>query len=452
MVQTNISTLFMDKNATSDIALKTLQNLQQLKPQVRFVRFQWQDLSGLLRGRIAPIEYALQLATTKKHIRLSPVGLHCAVDNSFIPWLDLRGMHCLVADWSSLRIINENAPGPAYATVMCGVVGSSIEHPTPSSSLCPRGALANVIRKASEKHGVHFLVGFEVEFEIVRLDSSTGEVVPVSAGFGRYAVDGLRDPSFQYVEEAVQELLDSGVNIQEVHSEGGVGQYEITLGPLQPLQAVDQLVLVHDTLKRVLTRHGLIANMSPVSIAREGQGTGQHTHISINPPINEDNFLAGILGRLPALCAFTLPYPVSYARVKPTLAGDVVAFGSHHRGTAIRKINPGHWEVRCVDATANMYLSLAAIFSAGLLGYQNEEPLVWQDAALTENASVLEKAERMPATVDESLDALDEKFENIEAMMESKVVKHYLEIKRWESNRVKEMDTKEVRALFTRLF
>lgn len=72
--------------------------LQQLKPQVHFVCFQWQDVPGLLRGNIVPIGYALQLATVKKHIWLSPVGLHRAVDNSFIPWLDLRGMHCLVAD------------------------------------------------------------------------------------------------------------------------------------------------------------------------------------------------------------------------------------------------------------------------------------------------------------------------------------------------------------------
>lgn len=98
MVQTNIFTHFMDVNTTSDIALKALQNLQQLKPQVHFVCFQWQDVPGLLRGNIVPIGYALQLATVKKHIWLSPVGLHRAVDNSFIPWLDLRGMHCLVAD------------------------------------------------------------------------------------------------------------------------------------------------------------------------------------------------------------------------------------------------------------------------------------------------------------------------------------------------------------------
>lgn len=123
---------------------------------------------------------------------------------------------------------------------MCGIVGSSIEKPTPSSSLCPRGTLANVIRKASEKHGVHLLVGFEFGFEIVRLDSSTDEVVPVSAGFGRYAMDGLRGPSFEYVEETGN----------------------------RPAYA--------------------------------------YLH---QPPINEDNFLASILGRLPALCAFTLPYP-----------------------------------------------------------------------------------------------------------------------------------------------
>ncbi|EYE92832.1 uncharacterized protein EURHEDRAFT_415218, partial [Aspergillus ruber CBS 135680] len=53
----------------------------------------------------------------------------------------------------------------------------------------------------------------------------------------------------------------------------------------------------------------------------------------------------------------------------------------------------------------------------------------------------------MPTTVDDALNALDGKFEDIEAMVESKVVKHYLGIKRWESNWVKEMDTKEVRFL-----
>ncbi|OQE16323.1 hypothetical protein PENFLA_c028G01663 [Penicillium flavigenum] len=452
MCQAVISPPFLaDDNPSTNIALKTLQNLRQLNPQVRFVRFQWQDLSGLLRGRVALIEYALQLATTKKNIRLSPIGLHCIVDNSFIPGLDFQGMHLLVADWSSLRIINENAPGPSYATVMCSVVSSSLKQLVPSSSICPRGALANVIRKASEKYGVHFLVGFEVEFEVVKIDS-TGDVVLQGAGLGRYCVDGLRDPCFQYVEEAVQELLDSGALIQEFHSEGAVGQYEITLGPLPPLQAVDQLILVHDTLKRVFTRHGLIANMSPVSVAGQGQGTGQHTHISINPPIKEDNFLAGILKRLPGLCAFTLPHDVSYPRVKPSLAGDTVAWGTHHREAPLRKVNPGHWEIRCVDATANMYLSLAAILSAGLLGYQNGEPLVWVDMGLTENASLWSKSARLPQTLDKSLDCLNGEFQELESMMESKVIQHYLKIKRWESARLKSMDAKDVRALFARLF
>jgi glutamine synthetase len=451
MGDSGIPSLRKDENANTNIALESLRNLQELKPQVRFVRFQWQDLSGLLRARVATIEYALQLARADANIRLSPIGFHCIADNSCIPWLDLRGMHYLIADWSSLRIINMNPPGPSYATVMCGVVGCSPEQPTPSGSLCPRGALENVICKASEDYGVHFLVGFEVEFEVVKIDAS-GDVVPQSAGFGRYAIDGLRDPSYQYVEEAVEELLDSGVLIQEIHSEGGVGQYEITLGPLPPLQAVDQLIFVHDTLKRVFNRHGLVATMSPVSIAGEGQGAGQHTHISINPPLREEQFLAGILKRLPGLCAFTLPYDLSYSRVKPSLAGDVVGWGSHHRETAIRKINPGHWEIRCIDATANMYLSLAAILSAGLLGYQTEEPLGWPDMALTRNATRWPKLAPLPQTVDHALDSLHEIFEELESIMESKVVQHYLDIKRWESNRLKSMDHKDLRALFARVF
>ncbi|KAI9935119.1 hypothetical protein ASPWEDRAFT_175841 [Aspergillus wentii DTO 134E9] len=442
--------LFSGTNATNT-ALKALQDLQQHKPQTRFIRFQWQDSSGVLRGRICPIQYALQLATTEKNIRLAPSALHCIVDNDFAPWRDPRAILLLVADWSSLKIINENAPGPSYATVMCGVLASSPDDPIPSYNMCPRGALETVTRKASEKHGVDFLVGFEVEFEIVKIDES-GNVVPASAGFGRYAIDGLNDPVFKHIEEAAQELLDAGVVIQEIHTEETVGQYEITLGPLPPLQAVDQLVFVHDTLKRVFARQGLIANMSPVTFAKEGQGTGQHTHVSINPPIKEEQFLAGILKRLPGLCAFTLPYQVSYPRLKPCCGGDAVAWGTHQRRAPIRRMNPGHWEIRCVDASANMYIALAAICGAGLLGYENDEPLIWPDTALDEHAAALDTAEKLPRTIDESLDALEGRVEDLQGMMESKIVRHYLELKRYEAERVRAMDPKDANAAFVRLF
>lgn len=446
-----MASLFSDENFSTNVALRTLKNLQSLSPQTRFIRFQWQDLSGVLRARVARIEYALQLANDKKNVRISPVGLHSTVSNHLFINGCMQGMQTLMADWSSMRIMKINSSGPSYATVMCGILRNSPGIPLQPSNICPRGALANVIRKASEEHGVSFLVGFEVEFEIVKI-GPCGNVVSESTRMGRYSVDGMLDPCFQYVEEAVQEMVEAGVLLQEIHTEGSVGQYEITVAPLPPLQAVDQLILVHDTLKRVFARHNLIANMSPVSIASAEQGTGQHTHISINPPIKEEAFLAGILKRLAGLCAFTLPHDVSYVRVKALQAGEHIAWGTHARQTTIRKMNPGHWELRCVDSTANMYLSLASVFSAGLLGYQAEEALVWPDMALESREKLAAESERMPHSVDSALSCLDGISEELQSMMESSVVQHYLEMKRWELSLLRNMDPKDVRALLVKVF
>ena len=112
---------------------------------------------------------------------------------------------------------------PQYATVMCGVLGTTPAHPQPNLDLCPRRALASVLHTAAERFGLQFQVGFEVEFEVMRPVSSTTanpdgynktELLPATSGLGRYAVAGLLDPHFPYIEDAVFELVDHGVNIQ----------------------------------------------------------------------------------------------------------------------------------------------------------------------------------------------------------------------------------------------
>lgn len=79
--------------------------------------------------------------------------------------------------------------------------------------MCPRHALANVIRNASDKFDISFLLGFEVEFGIMQR-SADGKLVPLSTGYGRCAASGLRDPGFKMVEEAVQILLEAGVSME----------------------------------------------------------------------------------------------------------------------------------------------------------------------------------------------------------------------------------------------
>ncbi|CEJ81027.1 hypothetical protein VHEMI01180 [[Torrubiella] hemipterigena] len=418
------------------------------RPKIQFLRLLWQDHSGLLRARIVPIEQGLAIANGNKVIHVPPIAFHCIVDNNLLPDLDPTGNHWLVPDWKSLS--SRQKLDSSYANVFCKVVEYAPVRPGPNWNFCPRHALDNVMQKAADIFHVHFLVGFEVEFEIMKT-TETGDLVSFSQGLGRFAADGLRDPCYQYVEETVTTLLEAGVKIDAFQTEGRRGQYEITLGCLPPLAAVDQLVLVHDTLKRVFGSHGLVATMSPRPVQSRRQSTGQHMHISLNPPFMQDHFLAGILQRLPALCAFCLPYDLSYERVQPYLAGHLVGWGTENRVVPVRKIKAGHWEIRCIDATTNMYLALAAVISAGLLGCSNKEPLVWPDTGIVADPWPKD-AQSLPSKLDEALDILEGSYADLEGIMESTIIQHYLRVKRTESAKLKEVYQEEVRRLINELF
>ncbi|KAF7179577.1 hypothetical protein CNMCM7691_008625 [Aspergillus felis] len=427
---------------------------------VRYIRFQWQDHSGVLRARLVPVGRAKEIAAGSQILHVPPIAFQCIVDNNLHPETSPIGNYWLFPDWRSLR--TRPTFDSSYATVMCCLVEQ--DHPArpgPNWHHCPRSALATIVHKAASRFKTTFLIGFEVEFEFMK-SSANGDLVPASLGLGRFAVAGLRDPCFSVVEEAVQVLLDAGVLIDAFQTEGRCGQYEISLSPLQPLPAIDQLVQVHDTLKHIGRHHGLVVTMFPRPITGRRQACGQHTHISIHPPARHDWFLAGVLQRLPALCALTLPYEFSYERVQPYLAGEVVGWGTENREVPIRQVAIGHWELRCVDGTANMYLALAAILSAGLLGIANQEPLSWPDLSFSSPAHNNDKGgaenatdpqpSQLPRSMEGALDELARNHDELETMMESQVIQHYINIKRFELARLREWDPQKIRELLVELF
>ncbi|KAL7956818.1 hypothetical protein V8C34DRAFT_325829 [Trichoderma compactum] len=343
-------------------------------------------------------------------LKVQPVAFQGVVDNSLLPSTDFKGNDVLVTNWTSLR--TRQRLDPLYASVMCQVVQHVPYLPQPNWDLCPTRALETVMEKAKQTLHVDLLVGLEVEFEIMKATDEGGGIV----------------------------VMDAGVKIDAFQSEGNRGQYEIALGPLPPAQAVDQSILVQDTLKHIFARHGLVATMSSRPLP------------SINPPHREESFLAGMLQRLPQLCAFGLPYEISYERVKPVFAGNnMVSWGTEDRTVPIRKVKAGHWEYRSLDATANTYLALAAILSAGMIGCVNKEPLLLKDSGIDTEADN-KCGEMLPQSIDEALNRLEETFEELEAMMESKIIRHYLQVKKYEASLVRNMGTQAARDLLIELF
>jgi glutamine synthetase len=91
------------------------------------------------------------------------------------------------------------------------------------------------------------------------------------------------------------------------------------------------------------------------------------------------HYIGGILNHAPSLCALTNPSTNSYRRLVPGYEAPVVVFFSVANRTAAIRI-PGYInsaaemaiEYRIPDATANPYLSLAAILMAGLDGIRSK--------------------------------------------------------------------------------
>ncbi|EJP65971.1 fluG protein [Beauveria bassiana ARSEF 2860] len=423
---------------------------------VRFVRLQWQDVSGVLRARVVPVKQARRLASGRATMQLAPRSLESAVENSVLTApTNYLGSDRGCPDWTTLR--TRTMLDPLYASVMCGI--SRDQGPeSRRNDVCARRSLENVLSEASQRFQLEFLIGFEVEFEIWR-PNANGKLVLHSTGLGGSACSGLRHAWYDYVEEAMLILLEAGVGLEGMHTEGQQGQFEFNLEPKPPMEAVDELVFVHDTLKRVFAHHGLVATMFPRPAAHRTQSIGQHVHLSITDrPELEQSFLAGILRHLPSLVAFSLPYDLSYERLRPGQGGsDIVAWGTQDRRVSVRKVKTGHWELRCVDATANMYLVLAAVLSAGLWGCMNGELLHHQDtSSLSEEQITDSGAPCIPSTFEAALDQLERDYESEggvrETLMESQVICHYLKMKRYERFQLAQMGEDGGRSLLTEVF
>lgn len=416
---------------------------------VEFVRFQWVDYSGILRTRILTREHCLDLVQQAKPLRCNQQSLLCLADGTVLPH-EPSGVHLLYPDWSSLKPGDPSCP---YATVMCSIVEIASPESPPQRGLCPRQSLKTVSQAAHVDYGLEILVGFEIEFVVLRHEEGKG-LSPASSHIGAFAAAGLRDPGAILVEEAIRGIQAMGVPVQGFHVEGPGAQYEISLGPRPPLQAVDNLVTAQDIVKSTFRKHGLTATMAPKPIL-DGPGNGLHVHVSMQPvkKAREDAFLAGILHRLAAICALGLPYEPSYVRLKPFEAGEVVSWGTESRRAPVRKISAGHWEVRCADATANPYLLVSAIVASGLLGIQKGESLSWPDVSLAATRGVREVVGTpLPRNLTKSLMALGRDCADFASVLGGDAIDRYLSLKLQESTVFQSLDDEAFRGMLTNIF
>jgi len=302
--------------------------------------------------------------------------------------------------------------GDGVARIVCSILGAGGE-PWPGD---PRGFLADAVA-ASGDLGDSLRLAAELEFYLL---DELGEPIDQGGYF-----DEVVPPGSIVLRRAAQTLRDRGVEVRSAHHEAGPGQYEIDLGPRDPLAFADAIVLAKQTIRETAREHGLRATFMPLAFD-DRPGSGLHVHQSADELFAGSGlseigrqFVAGQLHHARALSALTSPTTNSYRRLQTGPEAPSAAIWGHlSRAALIRVSPPGGLErsieFRGSDPSANPYLVAAGLLVAGVFGIDDELELAppSDEAAGAFDPADSQRFQPLPRNLDEALDALaaDDRF------------------------------------------
>ncbi|KAL9098911.1 MAG: hypothetical protein Q9163_005513 [Psora crenata] len=383
-----------------------LEEFLHMNKSIKYIRLQWIDYSGVLRARFVPIARCLRIASGSETTCLAQNSMIIPISTAprLFPISDYHEIWILRPDWSSLRRCGFKS-GHAAAMSFVDQKDAKIRF-----DKCPRMLLVKALERLENEWEAKVVLGFEIEF--VLMDMLNNVIKPIDRLNGYSRTAGLRAGTLDLVEEIVDALEQSSINIHHFHAEVQ-DQLEIALTPEPALQAVDSLVLAQEAIRAICVRRNLKATMTPKPILF-GPSSGLHLHLSLNKlgRASADNFLAGVLNHMGSLCAFGMANYDGYVRSTSDATGVWIGFGTDNRDLPVRKIGDQHWEFRMMDSTANPYLFAAAVLLAALDGLGKKTKLVWKDCKffphLMDERSRVEFGmdKSMPVTFKEALDCL----------------------------------------------
>ncbi|OIN79547.1 glutamine synthetase family protein [Mycobacterium malmoense] len=338
--------------------------------------------AGLTQAKTVPIRRTNTFADPG--LGASPSWHAFAIDQTGIAFTDdvgVVGDQRLRIDLSALRIIGD---GLAWAPAAFFEQDST---PVPA---CSRGTLGRM-EAALKEAGLDAAIGHEIEFLLVGPD---GGRLP-SVLWAQYGLAGVLEHE-AFVRDVNVAATAAGVAIEQFHPEYGANQFELSLSPLAPVAAADQLALTKLIIGRAARRHGLRVSLSPAPFAGS-VGSGAHQHFSLTKagPLFSDgtgaagmtpageSAVAGVVRGLPEAQGILCGSIVSGLRLRPgNWAGAYACWGTENREAAVRFVKGGpgsplgaNVEVKVVDPSANPYLASAAILGLALDGIQRQAAL-----------------------------------------------------------------------------
>ena len=411
--------------------------------------------AGLTQAKTVPIRRTNTFADPG--LGASPSWHAFAIDQSGIAFTDdvgVVGDQRLRIDLSALHIVGD---GLAWAPA------SFFEQDGTPVAACGRGTLGR-IEAALEDAGIEAAIGHEIEFLLV--DPNGGRLP--AALWAQYGLAGVLEHE-AFVRDVNASATAAGIGIEQFHPEYGANQFEISLSPLTPVAAADQLAVTRLIIGRAARRHGLRVSLSPAPFAGS-VGSGAHQHFSLVTPEGPlfsdgtgpagltpagESAVAGVIGGLPEAQGILCGSIVSGLRMRPgNWAGAYACWGIENREAAVRFVKGGpgsprggNVEVKVVDPSANPYLASAAILGLALDGIKRTAALppetTVDPAKLSDSERHRAGIVRLPEAQVEVITALDNST-LLRGILGDPVVDMVVAVRRLEHERYANLDPEQL--------
>ena len=292
----------------------------------------------------------------------------------------------------------------------------------------PRMMLNRVLDQCTEL-GYTYKAGVEAEFFLLKKTESGYTIADDLDTAERPCYDQINlMRQFDLISTLVDYMEQLGWGPYQCDHEDANGQFELNWTYSDARTTCDRHVFFKYMVKTLAEQRGYTATFMPKPFSHI-TGSGGHVHNSLwqgtTNSFEEDadegglspvgyNFLGGVLNHAKGLTALFAPTVNSYRRLgaNMTASGSTwspryISYGGNNRSHLLRIPEPGRFECRLIDGSANLYLALAGLLAAGVDGIKNQtSPGNRIDENLFARGSEFPDLETLPTNLYEALEAL----------------------------------------------
>ena len=386
--------------------------------KIKYFLISFVDLFGVLRSKLVP---------TRAIKEMQEVGAGFA---GFAAWLDMSP-----ADSDMFGIPDPDSLIQLPWNKEVGWLASDLWMDGKPVEASPRIMLKNQIKKLQKK-GLTMKSGVECEYFLISQDGNSIADPRDTQSKPCYDQSALMR-RYDLIKEICDCMIEMGWNPYQNDHEDANGQFEMNWDYDDCLITADRHTFFKFMVKTIAEKHGLRATFMPKPFENL-TGNGCHAHISIwdgkkNKFLDKSNnlglskiaynFLGGVIKNASSLSAFFNPTINSYRRINapPTKSGaswspSSISYTGNNRTHMIRIPDPGRFELRLMDGSANPYLLQAGVLAAGLNGLKNKiDPGKPLDCNMYEDHEKYPDLPKLPNELDQSLEKLKNNKEMNEA-------------------------------------